>query len=93
MDVRLKRMMIELRLGRGSTKEKQKLPKKKIGSVGSPHRHPRGENSLEEKEQPRVSLKITYCSFSGLLNKSTTLHAPTNVSFTPICPIPLYPVN
>ena len=63
---------------------------KKGESVGLPQRRTKRMESSSDWQ--RVSLKITYCSVSGLLNNSTALHAPTHVSFTSIFYLSLYSV-
>ena len=81
-------------LHRESAKVKPKLSeKRRICWVASKMNQKDRELMGLTEERLRVSLKITYCSVSGLLNNSTALHAPAHVSFTSIFYLSLYSVT
>ena len=80
-------------LQRESAKDKPELSKKRrIRWIATNTNQEDGKLVGLAEERPRVSLKITYCSVSGLLNNSTALHAPAHVSFTSIFYLSLYSV-
>ena len=79
---------------RESAKDKPELSKKRrICWIVTKTNQEDGELIGLKEERPRVSLKITYCFVSGLLNDSPALHAPAHVSFTSILYLSLYSVT